>query len=192
MGFVGDLKFETQLDFGELKYSMDQVEHLWEALEGEAAYADKSKAIIRCRGNLSDGVSIGSRFGSIERRDGRLYYRLDKVNLDQTVATPLQILDELALVFRNDEGLCEFDRDAVYLPMAIAAAWVAHGKSYEMSYDTLQHTAVVFLLTPASDKAGLAVGRCVNIIGEARDEWEIEWRESLWNPICNGLILVGR
>ena len=190
-GLVGDLKFETQLDSDCSAYDTKETSRLWNALSNEAAYADESKAIIRCRRTILEKADIPCWFGFVERCDGRLYYRIDKIALDRAGGGTPPILDELAQIFLNDDGLSEFDRECFYLPMAIAASWAARGQSYAMSYDTLQHTAAVFLKDSGSGKTSLASGRCVTVIGQARGEWEMIWRESLWNPICNGLILVG-
>jgi hypothetical protein len=190
-GLIGDLKFETQLACGEFQLRADQIMQLWEALVAEVAYVDQSKAVIRCRKSISEDADLMGRFGRLERREGRLYYWIDKAALDQTGARSSAILDELLQVFQNDDGLGEFGRESLYLPMTIAASWAERSRTYAMSYDTLQHTAVVFLEPHAGSRATLAAGRCVTSVGEARDEWEITWRDALWNPICNGLILVG-
>jgi hypothetical protein len=190
-GLIGDLKFETQLDCGECPLGTDQIRHLWEALAFEVAYADRSKAVIRCRKSISGGADLIGRFGRIERRGGRLYYWIDKATLNLSGANPTAMLEELLQVFQNDDGLGEFGRESLYLPMTIAASWAGRNRVYAMSYDTLQHTAVVLLDPHAGSTASLAVGRCVTFLGEARDEREITWRDGLWNPICNGLILIG-
>ncbi|MDP9010480.1 MAG: hypothetical protein M3N91_17545 [Pseudomonadota bacterium] len=190
-GLIGDLKFETQLACGALSLCTDQVAQVWEALASEVAHADDSRAAIRCRKSLSEGADLIGRFGLLERREGRRYYWIDKDKLDQAGASSTAILDELLQVFQNDDGLGEFGRESLYLPMTIAASWAERNRAYAMSYDTLQHTAVVFLQPDAGVTTSLAAGRCVTSIGEARDEREISWRDALWNPICNGLILVG-
>jgi hypothetical protein len=190
-GLVGDLKFETQLVCGEFPLCTDQVIQLWEALVSEGAYADRSKAAIRCRKSISEATDLTGRFGRTELRERRLYYWIDKAALGQSGARSSSVLEELLQVFQNDDGLGEFGRESLYLPMTIAASWAERSRAYAMSYDTLQHTAVVFLAPHVDVATSLAAGRCVNFVGEARGEREIAWRDALWNPICNGLILVG-
>ena len=189
-GSIGVHKFESLLYLDSMQFGPRQAEHLWQALGTETASIDNLRAIIRCRGGF-DGPEFGVGFGDLWKRDGRRFYSLRRDRLEHNASRIPLLLNELTQVFTNDDKLAELSRAGAALAMAIGSALAMRGKAYELSYDTLQHTAAVYVDTDAGTLAGIAAGKCAHFLEQQCIEVELSWSSAHWNPLCNGLVIVG-
>ena len=189
-GSIGTHKFESLLCLDSMQFGSHQEEHLWQTLGTETASIDEVRAIIRCRGSL-DGAEFKVRFGDLWKRDGRRFYSLRRVRLEHNASRIPLILNELTQAFTNDDKLAELSRAGAALAMAIGSALAMRGKAYELSYDTLQHTAAVHVKPVSGTLAVIAPGRCAHFLEQQCIEVELSWSSAHWNPLCNGLVIVG-
>jgi len=189
---IGELRFEVLLYVDKMLSRQQQIHLLWDKLCSEAAFSDDTTVVIRCRGALKVPDN-GSELGCFIQRGERLYFRLIKSSLEQILKErrERELMNGLTQVFRNEDGLCEFGRNDVYLAMTIGGLLTADKKSYELIYDSLQHTSAIYLRTPAEETLSLGKGRCVHVIGEPYADWEISWSAPSWNPLCNGIVMMG-
>jgi hypothetical protein len=188
-GTIGDLRFETALSAGsDLGVDDEQLRLLWDALCVDAAEVIQDTATVRFRSDL-DGTGRRRLCGTLLVSRERLYLSANRRQMLDT-ANADRIIDTIATIFRDGKGHATFSRDAFAAAMALAAVSTRDGIPYELTYDTLQHTAQVSW-QGCSAKETLARGRCAHFVGTAENEWTASWSEPLWHPVSNGFLLSG-
>jgi hypothetical protein len=192
---IGELRFEvTSGSHTDIPFSREAWDAIWNCLLREGI-AGRDGIRIRARRPASDErLPNETKVWRFERIDSRIYGTAKKDILTrQSQSVDLaDFVAGLLYVFRNEDGVCEFNRNASLLTMTIADYCVRVERPFAMQFDSLQHSAVVGLVVDSTNSHALARGLCAFILPESLPEHELRWSTASWNPISGGVILSGK
>ena len=186
---VGNVRFETLIDLPDDCTFHSAHELIWPILRSAAAIEDGERVAVRCRDS-----SIAAT-GSIKTRQfaKQRYCLFDRLELRGTIerATVKTILAIGRLWLRNDDEMrLELER-AFHIFAALYVAGLRREKlGYRLGYDTLQHTAYVFIIDSVEAPAPVAKGACACYGTSAGREFRVAWHGAGWNPIGSGFLLA--
>jgi len=187
---IGDARFETLTHIEEESNWRSTEELVWSILSGAAAGRDSNRIAIKCRKSLADmvpGLTKIRQFG------GSTYSLLDRSDLrDALIRAPRATLSTIGeLWLRNDDD-ARLELERAFHPFApiYAAVLRQEGKGYRFQYDSLQHTAYIFICDAEEPPPPVGKVGCACYGTSRGDEFLIEWKGTDWNPIASGFLLA--
>jgi len=189
---IGDLRFEvTSGSHTTIQYLKEARQALWNALSIEAVTKGHD-ICIRVRQPAGDIPSPPkSKAWFFERLEDRVYATLRRTFLQHAVEDVqlADFFDGMLYVFRNEDGFCEFNRDAALVPMMIADYCTRNQRHFAMQFDSLQHSGVIGVAIDRSGTHAIARGLCACILPTPCQQFDLTWSSPSWSPISGGLIL---
>lgn len=189
---VDELTLEATCSADPASGVIPSFDSVWDSLKHEAASTQADKVIIRHRSPKASKDESATLFQHIHL-DGQQYAVLTKSALQESLAKDfVGSINEILVILTNEDGACEISRINALLILIIADSLQRRKCLYQLSYDSIQHTAAVFIELGGRVPGSISRGRCAHLIAgeEAIDQLELAWNVSSWNPLCNGVTLV--
>ncbi len=191
-GDVGNVRFETITEIGDIAPSDDSASALWISFGNFAAVKNPTTAILRCRTpnkKLADNVEL---FLSV-RRFGQHYYSI--LSREAFVAALCRdwshTSDALAAKWLSTpEGTLEFHRDQFLFALWVLSSRKRRKQGVSLQFEARQYTTRIFMAPAAAPTlSGGAGASCFYLAGE-ESALEIRWSDRSWNPISSGFLLA--
>jgi hypothetical protein len=194
-GDVQDKSFETHVDLPEWAPGNDAASALWSSLRtAAAASSDEAGIVLRRRDSEWDD---GKRHGFPEERQyGNYRYcvvgrRALSGQFDRDWSATVLALGRRWLYFHGERRL-ECERGAYSFGLWLLSALRATGTGYRVRYDSLQHTAYMFI-EEGADVNPVVRGACAFMTPSSAPTVRLSWEGGSWNPIVAGfLVAAGR
>ncbi len=191
---IGEIRFEATRERSSTKCSEIFVaRELWKQLVTEAAFWDQGQVWIRARRSTERKLEpTASQLWTYVDVGTRVYGRLKQAAMIDVLLQGRreQFVDGLMQVFSNDDNACELSRDSPLIGMTIVDYLRQTGVTASFYYDSLQHSAGIFLAI-GNKYGALARGLCAFMRSEPTHEWNLSWGGTSWNPVSGGLLLKG-
>jgi hypothetical protein len=168
------------------KAQLTEFASVWEDLAREAAAVTDRRVILRCRADAQSSVALGN----TRKIGARWYFSLSKDEAERAMdSDPRKVFDALFSCFQID-GTAAVLRDSTALLAFFCASLDEQARSHVVKYDALQHTALVFVVPGETPRGVLADGRSVQTTGRTVSSYTIDWDDSSWRPLVNGILVT--
>jgi hypothetical protein len=189
-GDVSDCRFENHVEFPAGLQSNDALNALWNELAAMSATDGSGAIALRCRErDRSIKLPSGIRVAEAGRHS---YCVVEKQTLARAIRrdwiqTVVAIVDSWCYV--EEEDRIEIERTVPFVLCSYLAALAALSKAYTVEFDSLQHSAYVFVSTSAVVPAVFSKGRTAFLADVQQSALRLEWHDSSWNPVVSGFLI---
>lgn len=187
-GDAGGTRFETPAELPDAVGWAYSAPELWKALSSAAAYRNGNRVAIPC----SQANPAASDEFECRNIGGRTYAVLDKERVDRSMARdPSGTLTRILSAWLRNErtGSTDLERSLHGLTIHYVSALRRSGTSYRLRFDSLQHTAYVYVEDEDQMPPPVTKGACAFLSAAGGMEFLMSWEGTGWCPVVSGFLM---